>query len=1118
MIIGSLARSWRTRLFFAVALVVCCLALGMGAPPGPHLAESTRPASDPISDPTVTCLPFGLYGDITTPPIVGRLSDTGGDLTFVGTSNGLYVVAPNGKLDHFLYCPFGIRHVVLIEDVTGDGIREVVVAFNDTQVPALRCYDGATWEKLWQFAPMARIWDREWVDRQLAITSLEVMAGEEAQSLVVTSGRSVFSVDARGGSQRWRFGTSSAIRRMVVLNDLDGVCGVFAGTDDGDLYWLDGRTGTSRWHTELPRHDGMMYDAIERLVSDMAIMDEASGKVVVASADGYAQIYDLPGTQRQWEARAFGQDPEGMYLDYSASDLLISLAPDISGDGLPEVLLSEATPGNQFNFAAYVNGRTSLCNSTGNIVWGKSSLACSPTGIETGTIDGQPFLLQSEAGEINLIDLKDGRSELRTVPLDALDSQDPALIVRQPAGNGYLAFSSAIDLAALSDTGAVLWSCPRLGSLTTQEGDFVGDGTPDVLFCAERFESSGYDGYVYGPKSPDGVTIYGMADPGLATGEPDIRLLAMMDGATKAIAWSYEVPYAELRDLGGLQGMMVAPDLVDHDNVPDIVGYRQDTVFIFSGRNGSLTTVPVGAPISTLEAIRRSPAGSALALATSGGLESGGAGELLVVDPAGTPLWTTTAAEWLGSESGGSLMALDDINSDNASDLALVSASRMVVLRSAPATDNYEEHLAIEARTGYYLSHVEQVPDSDGDGVPDLACIQQGQTSEQTGAYAPPPAPLLTLRSAADGEKLFEVELPAYWAGYDLACGDFNGDGCADSLYVSPSDKSVGLTMLLISGKDGSVLRAHTTETGYFAVSQDSAPPALNIGDFDGDGADDLVYVSRPGGTYEYFPEGGYVYTPAEDQRLSVWVYSPVRDEMLESVPVTPSLSVEYWGGDSPPPLAADADGDGLLEVMVGVYDPQLASYDPDASYYSYADGNSGSSIAVADLETGRRLAGFAGFNISTMSVFETHQPGTLGVAASGGAFFLRTDAGLEVTSPGNGARTGPNVGVTWEGPAEGDFSQVLVDGVRNDMTNGLEANLYLGRGEHDITVRSVDDWGRVSYAPADMGSPVTITVTPSPWRPVWLAVSLLALAAVALALFYTRLHRVWRARRRATK
>jgi len=132
-------------------------------------------------------------------------------------------------------------------------------------------------------------------------------------------------------------------------------------------------------------------------------------------------------------------------------------------------------------------------------------------------------------------------------------------------------------------------------------------------------------------------------------------------------------------------------------------------------------------------------------------------------------------------------------------------------------------------------------------------------------------------------------------------------------------------------------------------------------------------------------------------------------------------------------------------------------------------------------MDSGRRLAGFTGFDTSTMSLFQTHMPGILGVAACGGACFLRLDADLQVTSPADGARTGPTVGVKWEGPTDGDFSQVFVDGVRNDLTNGFESELFLARGNHTIFVRSVDDCGRISYGPSDLSAPAAIKVTPSP-------------------------------------
>ncbi len=204
MIVGRMAKYARP-LMVLIVIVVGSLALGMGTQPATESGMPDTPAVEADSGPSVTCTPFGLYGDITTRPLVGRLSDSSDNLTFVGTTNGLYVVAPGGKLQHFLYSPFGIKHMALIDDITGDGLREVVVALNDTQVPALRCYDGATWEKLWQFAPMIRIWEKLWVDRQMIITALRWWTMADSQRVVITSGRCVLSVDAKEGTEQWRF-------------------------------------------------------------------------------------------------------------------------------------------------------------------------------------------------------------------------------------------------------------------------------------------------------------------------------------------------------------------------------------------------------------------------------------------------------------------------------------------------------------------------------------------------------------------------------------------------------------------------------------------------------------------------------------------------------------------------------------------------------------------------------------------------------------------------------------------------------------------------------------------------------------------------------------------------
>jgi len=89
---------------------------------------------------------------------------------------------------------------------------------------------------------------------------------------------------------------------------------------------------------------------------------------------------------------------------------------------------------------------------------------------------------------------------------------------------------------------------------------------------------------------------------------------------------------------------------------------------------------------------------------------------------------------------------------------------------------------------------------------------------------------------------------------------------------------------------------------------------------------------------------------------------------------------------------------------------------------------------------------------------------------------------------------------------------------VRNYTGNGSGVDLYLARGKHDIVVRSTDNCGRISYGPSDLSAPVAIKVMPSLWKPILLVLSLFVLLAFVMLLFYARLHRMWRARRRAAK
>ena len=1082
-------------LLISAAIVSLGTLTGGVAATHPADPESRNPpAAEAESEASVRCLPLGLSGEITAEALVDRLSDSSDNLTFLGTSNGLYVVAPGGKLQHFVYSPFGIRHIALIDDITGDGIREVVVALNDTQVPALRCYDGATWEKLWQFAPMAKIWDDLWVQRQLSIVDLEVISAGSSESVVITSGRRVFSVDAKDGTEQWQFGTSSMLKQMATVADLNGndTDEMFVGSDDGHLFLLNGKTGQVRWRTRLPEIT-VSNETIQSTAEHILTLDREAGLVAVASRDSSVRLFDLKGKRVEWEISL--PTPDGV------SPGPMALVPNTTPDGRPRILVSYRP---ESSFAAGGLPRVTFLDATGGSLWDTDAYGSS---LDLGSYGGKRVILEPKAQELRLIDLEDGKTVIKTISVSTLDGQAP--MIQQVGENHFLLVSSGSDLSVMSDSGDTLWNYPRVTNIKAEGGQFVGDSTEDVLLECEWKSSK--DGYTPAPAEGDGVIVADAPGYTSQVEEREVRLLQVMDGATRQIAWSYQVPLSDLKVTGGLKGIGVAPDLMGNDGIKDVIAYLGDTVLIFSGKDGTTSSFPAGQPIVSLEVIRNGASGNALAVGIAGGLT--------IFDSMGAELWTTTSAEWIEDE-GGSFMVLDDINSDGKSDLAVLSASKIVVLRSTGSPSDYGLHLIFDAETESSIEYVEIVPDGDGDGVRDLAYFQRATGNEQTGQYTPPRIPRLVERSLVDGKELFSVTLPGAYPAVDLGCGDFNGDGYVDSLASSAEGGRGIANLYVLSGKDGATLWIHILGSRTSSWSGwGTEPLATSVGDVNDDGKDDFAWIVDYESTVPLSIGASDRYR--QQQRLGI--YDATSRESYREMPVTPLLASAYIQSAAGSALKAGVEIDGHRVMIVSSTEPWVPDYDPDESVQFIPPGQSRQFtseeqyLAVLDIESGQRLAAFAGLDPAAVSLFETHQAGVMGLAASGSVYFLSIDSSLQITSPEAGARTGPSVGITWEGSTEGDFVQVFVDGVRFDMTNNPKAELHLDRGEHAIVVRSIDDYGRISYGPSDMSSPLTVKVAPSPWGAVLLVLALFALIGIVLLLFYARLHRMWRARRRAT-
>jgi hypothetical protein len=145
----------------------------------------------------------------------------------------------------------------------------------------------------------------------------------------------------------------------------------------------------------------------------------------------------------------------------------------------------------------------------------------------------------------------------------------------------------------------------------------------------------------------------------------------------------------------------------------------------------------------------------------------------------------------------------------------------------------------------------------------------------------------------------------------------------------------------------------------------------------------------------------------------------------------------------------SDLNGDGGQEAAIPVY-------------HSVGTISPGQYTALIDIDSGSLLALFP---FSSPDFFKTGEADSLGVADSAGLYILRTGGTIRVTSPDPGGTVGSPARIAWEGAGESDFADVFVDGVMSGAISGTGISLPLTSGTHDVVVRSVDEYGKISYA-----------------------------------------------------
>ena len=954
----------------------------------------------------------------------------------------------------------------VISDVTGDGSMDLVVSIG----PSVRCYDGVTGEGVWRFeCGQRRVFENGvgWGGEDLRICGVEVLGSGDSQIISVHTDWQVFCVNARNGESLWQFRSSERVRTTAAVPDRDGdgTDELLIGTYEGNLYLVGGSAGKTAWKRDIGaewvengelQHGGIV--AIE-------VMDDQGCEAVIGIGDGRVCLIELGRGDIRWERQI-------TYRELSNS-VEVWRVPDVTGDDLPDVLVNNGyvkeavetltSPDGVGLMIMPLRKVVLLSGIDGSEVWTSQMYTASSA---ITIINGQPVALElhPQLG-LRIVSLKDGQTEtsLAIPPLSGIAEK-----VEVMSDGSYLLFTEDGSLAALSPAGEVRWSYSRLSSAEIETGKFSSDAVPDILVLGE------------------------------VAGEEGVKQVSVLDGVTKEEVWCCNVAGVDVAVAAGLRGVQVVDDLTG-DGIDDIVGWAGETVFRLNGADGSLARLEVGETIVSLQPIDVS--------AGATGIMTGSAEGLTIIDGDGFKLWESAYTDWSTSELG-AVQVLNDLNQDGVSDLVLSFDDRILVATSIGANPlRFGTFRSIPADDDKSMELKELTNDIDGDGTQEIACFEYDRGASAAGG-------VLLVFSPASGQVWHQWDMPAT---VNLACADFNGDGFQDSLIHRqggfrevPTGSYYGQvyaqTLLEVySGKDDSILWAYSFDEDRWHAGSEKMP-AAPAGDLSGDGIEDLAVSSivvLSGGVGSATDSDGVTEIRFLHE-THVSVYEIASGALLKEIALPQAqknsqvASEESHGGYFEPVsgpgdamrLAGDLNGDGQQELAV------LASYLPTG----------GHCLALVDLQN-EQLLGYSAL-LKTLDFFEGNEDCTVGFTAEGSVCLARVNSGLRVTSPIEGDTVGSRVRIAWEGRADSSSVSVFVDGYENAQTSGNEVVLPLTPGEHEVVVRSVDEYGTVTYAA------VHFRAEGAPWASILACLSVMALFLIYFTVRWARVARNRTARR----
>lgn len=324
--------------------------------------------------------------------------------------------------------------------------------------------------------------------------------------------------------------------------------------------------------------------------------------------------------------------------------------------------------------------------------------------------------------------------------------------------------------------------------------------------------------------------------------------------------------------------------------------------------------------------------------------------------------------------------------------------------------------------------------DTNGDGFDDIFFIEWREN--QPGRAV--------LVSGVSGDALLELDPFEPNSRTLESTGDLDGDGTPDILsYEMWAEGHEGPRLRVLAGDTGDVIWEYSGFKESFLFNETRSGfqvmPAAAISDVSGDGIDDLA-ITR----HTTFQSGAQlvVVDVARDEVIAEVVLEEIDERRKQEARWHPGLAVTEAG---------DLNGDGSPEVAL------VTATGREAERKQYG-------VFVVDVARKRAIADFrvSGSKFIKLDAARGGTEGGLALTGSSGEIYLLDVANrLHISAPATG---GSPLEVSWSGVAPGSFNQVIVGGLEMARTNLDSASVPLTAGDHQVTVRSLDEYGRGVY------------------------------------------------------